>query len=58
MFSGLVKQFTGADHVDILANGLDDTGYQIQRTEPGGGHTWHTDLILLNHILTIVVYVC
>ena len=51
MFSGLVKQFTGADHVDILMNGLDDTGYQIQRTEPGGGYTWHTDFnIIKPHI--------
>lgn len=29
--------------INFLQNPLNDQGYQIQRTEPGGFYVWHTD---------------
>jgi len=38
--------FTGHKHFKFGApSNLKDTGYQIQRTEPGKGYTWHHDFI-------------
>ena len=38
-----------------LAFDTSDTGYQIQRTDPGGGYIWHTDQIA-NRKLTFIWY--
>ena len=40
---------------DYLALNTKDTGYQIQRTQPGSGYIWHTDQIS-NRKLTFIWY--
>jgi len=37
---------------------LEDSGYQIQRTPPGGGYTWHHDhRILENHSFRVITFI-
>ena len=41
--SGIIKERTGRDDIEIFQTKMEDTGYQIQRTNPNSGYTWHSD---------------
>jgi hypothetical protein len=41
--SGIIKERTGIDDIEIFQTKMEDTGYQIQRTNPNSGYTWHSD---------------
>lgn len=38
-----IEEFDNAFRFGSVNNQLEDTGYQIQRTEPGGFYDWHSD---------------
>jgi Rps23 Pro-64 3,4-dihydroxylase Tpa1-like proline 4-hydroxylase len=45
------------DNWCTLFNNMEDTGYQIQRVDPGGFYNWHSDYQPFNHrILTFIWY--
>lgn len=41
--SDIIKERTDKDTIEILQNEMQDSGYQIQRTNPNSGYSWHSD---------------
>jgi len=49
--SPMIKERTDKDIIEILTHKMDDSGYQIQRTNPNSGYTWHSDFnVIKSHI--------
>ena len=56
--AGQLTSFTTNQRLPImppLGKNVRDVGYQIQKTEPGKGYTWHSDYEL-GRVLTFILY--
>jgi len=55
----LNKELFSSNNIEVLErfSNLDDTGYQIQKTTPGGGYTWHTDSMFGYNRMRVLTFI-
>jgi Rps23 Pro-64 3,4-dihydroxylase Tpa1-like proline 4-hydroxylase len=49
--------FFGSNLTNTMSESTQDSGYQIQKTEPGGYYKWHNDALLENNFLRVITYI-
>ena len=59
LFDYINREILSSNNINLRSRffNLDDTGYQIQRTTPGGGYIWHTDSMLGYHRMRVLTFI-
>jgi hypothetical protein len=59
LFDYINREILSSNNINLRSrfSNLDDTGYQIQRTTPGGGYIWHTDSMLGYHRMRVLTFI-